>query len=392
VARRLLERMVLAMRWIMHVDMDAFFASCEQAINPKLKGKPIGVMADPYGRGKKRSVIAAASYEAKRKGVKAGMPPKEAFNLCPDLILVQAHPSFYGYVHNQMLKYARSISSEVENYSIDEFFMTYYGKDPDKVGEENQKIRKEAVWYYLLRRHCSGKKPDGLTWWKPQAIPSVYKYLPVSAIPGIGSRREALLNKNGIYTLEDLALTPKPIIKNLMGILGEYYQKIAQGIDETPLITQEPPLKSITRSVTLDASTLSPLVVEAVGRLLCDSLGKGLEEINSRAKELFIFLRYDDMSAESTGMKLEFYTNDPDVIFHNFKMLNKELRPYKQGVRLVGVGMTDIRQHYTPSLFYQEKPNPLKPVVEKIRQRYGYDSIIPANLLLAEPYTSIIAE
>jgi len=73
-------------------------------------------------------------------------------------------------------------------------------------------------------------------------------------------------------------------------------------------------------------------------------------------------------------------------------MLNKELRPYKQGVRLVGVGMTDIRQHYTPSLFYQEKPNPLKPVVEKIRQRYGYDSIIPANLLLAEPYTSIIAE
>ena len=177
-----------------------------------------------------------------------------------------------------------------------------------------------------------------------------------------------------------------------MGILGEYYQKIAQGIDETPLITQEPPLKSITRSVTLDASTLSPLVVEAVGRLLCDSLGKGLEEINSRAKELFIFLRYDDMSAESTGMKLEFYTNDPDVIFHNFKMLNKELRPYKQGVRLVGVGMADIRQHYTPSLFYQEKPNPLKPVVEKIRQRYGYDSIIPANLLLAEPYTSIIAE
>jgi len=79
------------------------FASCEQAINPKLKGKPIGVMADPYGRGKKRSVIAAASYEAKRKGVKAGMPPREAFNLCPDLILVQAHPSFYGYVHNQML-------------------------------------------------------------------------------------------------------------------------------------------------------------------------------------------------------------------------------------------------------------------------------------------------
>jgi len=132
-------------------------------------------------------------------------------------------------------------------------------------------------------------KPDGLTWWKPQSIPAVYKYLPVSAIPGVGSRREALLNKNGIYTLEDLALTPKPIIKNLMGILGEYYQKIAQGIDETPLITQEPPLKSITRSVTLDASTLSPLVVEAVGSLLCDSLSKGLEEINSRAKELFMF-------------------------------------------------------------------------------------------------------
>jgi len=402
VARRLLERMVLAMRWIMHVDMDAFFASCEQAINPKLKGKPIGVMADPYGRGKKRSVIAAASYEAKRKGVKAGMPPKEAFNLCPDLILVQAHPSFYGYVHNQMLKYARSISSEVENYSIDEFFMAYYGKDPDKVGEEIRRYVKKqfgitcsvgiAPGKILAKMATEEGKPDGLTWWKPQAIPSVYKYLPVSAIPGIGSRREDLLNKNGIYTLEDLALTPKPIIKNLMGILGEYYQKIAQGIDETPLITQEPPLKSITRSVTLDVSTLSPLVVEAVGRLLCDSLSKGLEEINSRAKELFIFLRYDDMSAESTGMKLEFYTNDPDVIFDNFKMLNKELRPYKQGVRLVGVGMTDIRQHYTPSLFYQEKPNPLKPVVEKIRQRYGYDSIIPANLLLAEPYTSIIAE
>jgi nucleotidyltransferase/DNA polymerase involved in DNA repair len=394
--------MVFAMRWIMHVDMDAFFASCEQAINPKLKGKPIGVMADPYGRGKKRSVIAAASYEAKRKGVKAGMPPKEAFSFCPNLILVQAHPSFYGYVHRGMLKLAKSISNEVENYSIDEFFMAYYGSDPDKVGQYIRTYVKKqfgitcsvgiAPGKLLAKMATEEGKPDGLTWWKPEAIPAVYKYLPVSAIPGIGFHRETLLNKNGIYTLEDLALTPKSIIKNLMGILGEYYQKIAQGIDETPLITQEPPLKSITRSVTLDASTLSPLVVEAVGRLLCDSLSKGLEEIDARAKELFIFLRYDDLTAESTGTKLELYTNDSDTIFQNFKLLNRELRPYQQGIRLVGVGMTDIRQHYTPSLFYEEKPNPLKPVVEKIRERYGYESIIPANLLLAEPYTTLVAE
>lgn len=390
------------MKWVMHVDMDAFFASCEQSINPKLKGKPIGVMADPYGRGKKRSVIAAASYEAKRMGVKAGMPPKDAFNLCPDLILVQAHPSFYGYVHQTMIKLAKRISSEVENYSIDEFFMTYYGSDPDKLGQNIRAYVKKqfgitcsvgiAPGKLLAKMATEEGKPDGLTWWQPQFIPGVYKYLPVSAIPGIGSRREALLNKNGIYTLEDLALTPKPIIKNLMGILGEYYKNIAQGIDETPLITQEPPLKSITRSVTLDASTLSPLVVEAVGRLLCDSLSKGLEEIDSRAKELFIFLRYDDMTADSVGMKLELYTNNPDTIFQNFKLLNKKLRPYQQGIRLVGVGMTDIRQHYTPSLFYQDDPNPLKATLEHIRQRYGYDSIIPANLLFAEPYTTLVAE
>ncbi|WP_018963694.1 DNA polymerase Y family protein [Coprothermobacter platensis] len=390
------------MKWVMHVDMDAFFASCEQAINPKLKGKPIGVMADPYGRGKKRSVIAAASYEAKRMGVKAGMPPKDAFNLCPDLLLVQAHPSFYGYVHQTMLKLAKHISSEVENYSIDEFFMTYYGNDPDKLGQTIRAYVKKqfgitcsvgiAPGKLLAKMATEEGKPDGLTWWQPQFIPGVYKYLPVSAIPGIGPRREALLNKNGIYTLEDLALTPKSVIKNLMGILGEYYQKIAQGIDETPLITQEPPLKSITRSVTLDASTLSPLVVEAVGRLLCDSLSKGLEEIDSRAKELFIFLRYDDMTADSVGMKLELYTNNPDTIFQNFKLLNKKLRPYQQGIRLVGVGMTDIRQHYTPSLFCKDDPNPLKTTLEHIRQRYGYDSIIPANLLFAEPYTTLIAE
>jgi len=212
-------------------------------------------MADPYGRGKKRSVIAAASYEAKRKGVKAGMLPGGLLTFVLTLFWCKLiHPSMVTYITKCSNMPGASLP-EVENYSIDEFFMTYYGNNPDKVAEEIRRYVKKqfgitcsvgiAPGKILAKMATEEGKPDGLTWWKPQAIPSVYKYLPVSAIPGIGSRREALLNKNGIYTLEDLALTPKPVIKNLMGILGEYYQKIAQGIDETPLITQEPPLKAL---------------------------------------------------------------------------------------------------------------------------------------------------
>jgi len=218
-------------------------------------------------------------------------------------------------------------------------------------------------------------KPDGLTWWKPQSIPAVYKYLPCQHTRHRFTQRSSAQQKWDIHPRR-FGFNTEACNQNLMGILGEYYQKIAQVLMNTSYYPGAT-FKSITRSVTLDASTLSPLVVEAVGRLLCDSLSKGLEEINSRAKELFMFLRYDDMSAESTGMKLEFYTNDPDVIFHNFKMLNKELRPYKQGVRLVGVGMTDIRQHYTPSLFYQENQS-IKAVVE----RYASAMVTTASYLL----------
>src|SRR5438132_4265835 len=238
-------------RRILHIDMDAFYASVEQRDRPELRGRPVAVGGSPESRG----VVAAASYEARRYGVRSAMPMSRAVRLCPELAIVPANFAKYRSVSQQVLAIHREVTSLVEPLSLDEAYLDVtentwgepLGVDVAKrlkaTIRETTGLRASAgvAPNKFLAKIASGwRKPDGLTVVAPERIESFLQQLPVDALWGVGPVTAKRLRARGIHRLVDIRTADPEILRAAVGSMTEWLQRLALGEDDRPVEPNRP--------------------------------------------------------------------------------------------------------------------------------------------------------
>src|SRR6185369_10963858 len=231
------------MRRILHIDMDAFYASVEQRDNPELLGKPVAVGGDPNRRG----VVAAASYEARTFGVRSAIPMSRAVRLCPQLIVVPAHFQKYRAASNQVFEIFRSVTPLVEPLSLDEAYLDVtenaWGEALGKSVAVRLKAEIRAATgltasagvapnKFLAKIASAWKKPDGLTVIAPARVEHFLQKLPVDALWGVGPVTAARLRERGIERLVDVRTVDEQILREAVGSWSEWLRQLANGVDD----------------------------------------------------------------------------------------------------------------------------------------------------------------
>ena len=261
-------------RAILHVDMDAFFASVEQRVNPALRGRPVAVCG-----ANARTVILTASYEARAYGVKTGMMLHEAKALCPGLILVPGDHARYTDICRQLVAICRDYTPAVELFSVDEAFLdvtdslALFGGAEAIARAIKARVRGELgltasvgiAPNKLLAKLASGlNKPDGLVMVAPPDVPALLERLPVQELCGIGPALTRQLAELGIATCGALGRAPLYLLTARFGVIGRTLSAMGRGEDDAPLvpIEAEPEAKSVGHSMTLERDVRTPAELE----------------------------------------------------------------------------------------------------------------------------------
>ncbi len=393
-------------RVILLVDMNAFFAQVEQRHNPILAGKPIMVSGNPITK----AVVAASSYEAKAYGVKSGMSLWEARKLCPKIIPVEGNPDKYLDHCKRIVQICREFTDLVELYSIDEAYLDITGVQslfgsPQEIACKLKKRIKEELSLTcsigiapnkLLAKMASGwKKPDGLTIVYPHQIPKIIWHLPVEELFGVGERLKSRLERLGITTIERLAKFPQNILKKMFGTCGEILHQFAWGIDDTPVAPENSlVIKSIGHSYTLPANTDDMNTIKWFIFWLSDRVARRLRKENLAGKTISITVRGEDFSAFSRSKTIFEPTIQSEKIseiaIQLFEENYKKLMHNKK-VRLLGVSVSNLFSTENIQLTFfgdLEKTFTLHKAIDKIKDKYGDDSIKYASLLVPPKFSN----
>lgn len=390
-------------RMILLVDMDAFFASVEQAHHPHLRGKPILVCGDPGRRG----VVTAASYEARPFGVRAGMPLHEARRLCPQAELVEGSPEKYVGISLQLLDLYRSLTPDVEPFSVDEAFV---GLDPrigtlESAGEVAADLQRRIADRFglgasigvgpnkLIAKMASGvRKPRGLTALDPESFRRTFWPRDVQELWGVGPKLAVRMRSLGIVTVGDLAHAPTGVLKDAFGIVGPGLREAANGHDETPLIPywQGVDAKSMGHEVTLPKDSTDPEFLEGVLLRLSDQVGRRLRGEGYVGRTVVLKLRNSRFETITRQRGLAEPTAEYRLIYEVARGLFRgDWRG--DGVRLLGVSVSSLERRagaVQTELFDGERRSErLREAMDRVRDRLGEASLVPAGSLthLREP-------
>ncbi len=292
-------------RKIIHIDMDAFYASVEQRDNPELVGQPVVVGGDPGARG----VVAAASYEARASGIHSAMPMKTALRLCPHLIRVQADFAKYRRVSAQFHAIFREYTDLIEPVALDEAYLDVtYNKLDIPFGSRVAKmikadIRRQlhltasagvAPCKFLAKIASDHEKPDGLFVIMPDQVEKFLRNLPVSKIPGVGQVTRTRLEEMRVFTIGQLGNLPRQTLVGRFGKRGAHLWDLANGRDDDPVTTERAP-KQLGQETTFPAdvydtremhAALNELAEELSGRLRLRNLKGRVVTLRGRLKTL----------------------------------------------------------------------------------------------------------
>lgn len=335
-------------RIIMHVDMDAFFASVEQRDNPDLQGKPVVVGGSPSDRG----VVAAASYEARTFGIRSAMPMAKALNLCPQAIRVQ--PRFQAYREASLIirECFLERTEKVEPLSLDEAYLDLTGQVLDyshaqKVGERLKaeiKVRTQLTASvgiggnkFLAKIASDHQKPDGFFLIPPDQVDEILPPMPIRVIPGVGPKTEQRLISMGIETIAKLR---EKTVEELQTEIGDKYGKrlfeLARGIDENPVITERK-RKSLSKERTFTHDLNNIEAMKEVLEDIAEDVAFRLKSQELMARSIGIKIRYHDFSLESRTVTVEIPTDDAETIAHEAKLLLNSADLKNKRVRLLGI-------------------------------------------------------
>jgi len=376
------------MRFIVHIDMDAFFASVEKLDNPDLKDKPVIV----GGLGK-RGVVATASYEARRYGIKSAMPILKARKLCPDGIYLPPRFERYREISKKIQQILLSYTPKIEPISLDEAFLdlTETVDSFDLAVAKAAKIQIEikeklgltcsvgvAPNKFLAKLASDMRKPNGFTVIRKEEIEDVLRDLPISRMWGVGRITEKKLNDMGVKTIGELKKIPKSRLKDAFGKQGENLYRLARGIDESPV---EPyhPVKSISQEMTFDEDIKDSEKIKLYIARLSEEVGEALRKKGLRARTVKIKVRFSDFTTITRQLSFDIPTSSTGMIRSLARKLFEEKVAGNKKVRLIGVGVSNLTGKKEGQLYLfpkaEEKLEKIDYLLDMIRERFGKNSI-----------------
>jgi DNA polymerase-4 len=386
---------VTAVRKILHVDMDAFYASVEQRDDPSLRGKPLVV-----GGGSNRGVVAAASYESRQYGIRSAMPMREAMRRCPELLSVKPRMAHYQAVSKQIFAIFRSFTPLVEGLSLDEAFLdvgdslAIFGTDVEIASSIKQKIQQETELTAsvgvapnkLVAKIASDlDKPDGLAVVTEENMRSILDPLPVQVIPGIGRETLAQLRRQRIVTIADLRNASDRILIPIFGRFAGRTRERASGIDQRPVVASRGD-KSISAEETFDQDLTS---IDDMHRELLRLTEKTTQRLRAKhltAGTLQIKIRQSDFSTFTRQRTLRPPANSVGTLYEVAKDLLAEWlgeHPASR-IRLLGVGGAALGKSDQLDLFAPQTAaggSKVDQTVDDIRKRFGDLSVTRARSL-----------
>jgi len=340
-------------RKILHVDMDAFFASVEQRDNPKLKGKPVIVGGRPDGRG----VVATASYEARMFGIRSAMPAAQAKRLCRHAVFLRPDFEKYKAVSDVINGIFENYTEIIEPASLDEAYLDITKnklniEDPVLLAEMiQQNIRAltklsasvgVAANKFLAKVASDVNKPAGITVVAPEHAESFLRFLPVIRIPGIGPVTEKEIHRQGIKTVGELARLNKTELCKIFGSWGEGIYDRAHGIDDSP-VEHPGESKQISAEETFERDVLRIPVMEEKIAGLSGVVVKELKERNIRARTVTLKVKYADFTLISRSRTLSAPTDSCDCIKNEaISLLHGKTEAGRRLIRLIGVGVSNL--------------------------------------------------
>jgi len=378
-------------RVILHVDMDAFYASVEQLDRPELRGKPVVVGAPPD----KRGVVSAASYEARKFGVHSAMPSREAGRKCPHAIFLPPRMYRYEQASRQIFSIFERFTPLIEPLSLDEAFLDMtgasrmFGNGKSTAIKIRETIKKEtgltasvgiASNKFLAKIASDLNKPDGLTVVpeSPADIKTFLAPLPVGRLWGVGNVTLSRLERAGIHTIGDVQhIAPENLAKHVGRDSAVFFKELAVGMDDRPVETVRIE-QSISREHTFDTDIQDRTKVRAVLTELVEDVGSQLRELGRYAGGVQIKLRWRGFETITRQKKLQSpVVDDFSLLAAACELFEKEklIKP----VRLIGFGVYALTDHSGSqlSLFNSssEKMETVSRTVDIIRRKFGTNSI-----------------
>jgi DNA polymerase IV len=382
------------MRTIFHVDMDAFFVSVEELFDPSLRGKPVVVGGRPDARG----VVAAASYEARKYGIRSAMPLRTAWRLCPHAIFVEGHPERYREYSEKIHEILCEFSPKVEMASIDEAYLDMTGTErlfgpPMKAAHNlHEAIRQRtglncsigiATSRLVAKVASDQAKPNGILWVLPGLEAEFLAPLEVGKIPGVGKVTEQRLHELGIRRVGDLARLDEGFLEERFGRWGLALAGKARGLDAGAWfdeeIGEEAPPKSVSHEHTFEQDLVDAQLLEATVARLASMVARRLREYGLYARTVHLKLRYRDFTTITRSHTMDRATQlDADLVEEARSLFRKH---WKQGVpvRLLGVAASGLQiQEGQLSLLDQERRERWRRALEaadRVRDRFGESAI-----------------
>lgn len=379
-----------------HIDLNAFYASCEELLDPSLKGKPLVV-----GGKSRRSVISTANYEARKYGIHSAMPIQQAEKLCKDLVVVNGHYAFYSDMSHQFMRIIHSYTDLVEKASIDECYadmtdvICRYPKPLDVAFEIQRRVLEETGLrcsigigpnMFLAKMASDMKKPMGITVLRIRDVPEKMWPLPIKEMQGIGKRTVPLMEDLNIHTIKDLATYQDlNALKPVLGKNIENMIKRANGYDDRTLMT-EYDSKSMGISETLLEDVTDYDELRGLIRTLCRRLSKRLKEAHKAGYHVSMRICYYDFRNANKSKKLSAPIWTSDDLFVQAMILFDSSYEEEEAVRLIGVSVSDFASEEflakQVSLFDTPEEESTTEILHDLNHQLGTQAFVRASSLL----------
>lgn len=333
--------------------MDAFYASVEQRDNPDYRGKAIAVGGSPEGRG---GVVATASYEARKFGVRSAMPSKRALQLCPDIIFVRPRFDVYKDVSRRIREIFSRHTDVIEPLSLDEAFLDV-SEDKQQIGSaiEIAKLIKQAIKEELQLTASAGvsvnkfvakiasdlNKPDGLTFIGPSSIESFMEKLPVEKFFGVGKVTAEKMKRMGLHTGADLKRLSENDLKQHFGKVGTFYYQIVRGIDERE-VQPHRETKSLGAEDTFPFDLTRTEEMYAELEKIAVTVSERLKRYGLKGRTITLKIKYSDFRQITRNQSFPFPIGDFEKILGTAKQLLLSTEPEDKPVRLLGISLSNF--------------------------------------------------
>ena len=387
-------------RTILHLDLDAFFCSVEELLDPTLRGKAFAVGGLPEQRG----VVASCSYAARKMGVRSAMPMSRALRLCPEMLIISHHRGNYGQMSRQVMQRLWDLSPLVEQISIDEAFVdiSQLPGPPAEVARRLQervnkelglpcsigvaanklvaKIATEVGKKNALRLVASQQKiepPNAITVVPSGTEAGFLAPLPADMLWGVGPKTAARLEEVGIKTIGDIARRPQADLVRWFGENGRDMHRHALGISESPVVTEHE-TKSISQEVTFAKDVREDKILFDTMREQSAEVARQLRAEGLAGATVKIKLRWPDFTTLTRQVTLPQPTDQDEEIYATALVLLNKVRPKGKAVRLIGVGVSGLGAPLRQLELWgrdAEKRRKLQGVVDEVQQKFGQKSI-----------------